>query len=63
MEVLNLKEAEKYGKKKGIVPKSIKDVLQSLVDDGLVEQDKIGVGSLFWSLPYETLSRVIISFK
>ena len=53
--MLNLKEAEKLGKKKGIVPQSIKEVLQSLVDDGLVDQDKIGVGSFFWSLPFETL--------
>lgn len=29
----------------------IKDINQSLVDDNLVTQDKIGQGSFFWSLP------------
>uniref|UniRef100_A0A8H7Y310 Meiotic nuclear division protein 1 n=1 Tax=Psilocybe cubensis TaxID=181762 RepID=A0A8H7Y310_PSICU len=38
-----LKELEKLGPKlKGIVSQSIKDVLQSLVDDNLVQGDKIG---------------------
>ena len=30
---------------------AIKDVNQSLVDDGLVQMDKIGIGAFFWSLP------------
>ena len=34
-----------------IVLQSIKDVNQSLWDDNLVETDKIGAGSFFWSLP------------
>ncbi|KAJ4487400.1 meiotic nuclear division protein 1 [Lentinula edodes] len=43
-----LKELEKLGPKlKGIVSQSVKEVLQSLVDDGLVQGDKI----VFWSFP------------
>ncbi len=47
-EVFTLKEIEKIGsKEKGIVEQTIKDVLQTLVDDGLVETDKIGAGESF----------------
>jgi len=47
-----LKELEKLGPKlKGIVSQSVKDVLQSLVDDGLVQADKIGASNFFWSFP------------
>ncbi|KIJ67711.1 hypothetical protein HYDPIDRAFT_107183 [Hydnomerulius pinastri MD-312] len=47
-----LKELEKLGPKlKGIVSQSVKEVLQSLVDDGLVQSDKIGSSNFFWSFP------------
>ncbi|TCD64173.1 hypothetical protein EIP91_004486 [Steccherinum ochraceum] len=47
-----LKELEKMAPKmKGIVSQSVKDVLQSLVDDGLVQGDKIGSSNFFWSFP------------
>ena len=49
--VFNLKEIEKIGAKKGVIVQAIKDVNQSLVDDNLVESDKIGIGSFFWALP------------
>jgi hypothetical protein len=45
----NLKELEKAGSSKGVVTQAIKDVVQSLVDENLIEQDKIGSGSFFWS--------------
>ncbi|KAI9030044.1 meiotic nuclear division protein 1 [Phycomyces nitens] len=45
------KEVEKLGSKRGIVSQSIKEVLQSLVDDGLVMTDKIGASNYFWSFP------------
>ena len=48
---MNLKELEKWGPKKGIVLQTVKDVNQSLIDDNLVETDKIGIGSFFWALP------------
>ena len=47
-----LKELEKMGpKEKGIVAQSVKDVVQSLVDDDLAETDKIGTSVYFWSFP------------
>ncbi|KAF5386142.1 hypothetical protein D9615_002543 [Tricholomella constricta] len=47
-----LKELEKLAPKmKGIVSQSVKEVLQSLVDDGLVQGDKIGSSNFFWSFP------------
>ncbi|XP_077210758.1 mnd1 family protein isoform X1 [Tasmannia lanceolata] len=46
-----LKELEKLGPKKGVISQSVKDVVQSLVDDDLVSKDKIGSSIYFWSLP------------
>ncbi|XP_048501010.1 meiotic nuclear division protein 1 homolog isoform X2 [Beta vulgaris subsp. vulgaris] len=46
-----LKELEKMGPKKGVISQSVKDVVQSLVDDDLVLKDKIGSSIYFWSLP------------
>lgn len=37
-----LKELEKLGPRKGVITQSVKDVVQSLVDDDLVSKDKIG---------------------
>ncbi|OWZ14522.1 Dephospho-CoA kinase [Phytophthora megakarya] len=50
-EVFNLKEMEKLGSKAGIVLQTVKDVNQALVDDALVDCDKIGSGNYFWSFP------------
>ncbi|KAI9323886.1 Mnd1 family-domain-containing protein [Dichotomocladium elegans] len=46
-----LKELEKIGPKVGVVSQSVKDVVQSLVDDGLVSTDKIATSNYFWSFP------------
>ncbi|XP_057294858.1 meiotic nuclear division protein 1 homolog isoform X2 [Hydractinia symbiolongicarpus] len=47
-----LKELEKIApKEKGITPMSVKDVLQSLVDDNLVDSERIGTSNYFWSFP------------
>ncbi|KAK4343394.1 hypothetical protein RND71_036488 [Anisodus tanguticus] len=46
-----LKELEKLGPKKGVISQSVKDVIQTLVDDDLVFKDKIGTSVYFWSLP------------
>lgn len=40
--ILQLRELEKLGPKKGVISQSVKDVVQSLVDDDLVSKDKIG---------------------
>nr|GEZ71126.1 meiotic nuclear division protein 1 homolog [Tanacetum cinerariifolium] len=49
--LIELKELEKLGVRKGVISQSIKDVVQSLVDDDLVSKDKIGTSVYFWSLP------------
>jgi hypothetical protein len=50
--VYRLKDLESIlPKAKGIVSQSVKEVLQSLVDDGLVDSDKIGAGNFFWAFP------------
>lgn len=58
-----LKDLEKIApKEKGIVAQSVKDVLQSLVDDGLVDSEKIGTSVYFWAFPskaYNTRKRKI----
>lgn len=47
-----LKELEKIApKEKGIITQSVKDVVQSLVDDGMVDTDKIGTSVYFWAFP------------
>lgn len=51
-EFFTLKELEKIApKEKGIVAQSVKDVLQNLIDDGLVRTDKIGTSIYFWAFP------------
>jgi vacuolar-type H+-ATPase subunit I/STV1 len=39
----------------GVVQQTIKDVNQSLVDDNLVQQDKIGTLNIFWSFPLKAV--------
>eukprot|EP00252_Welwitschia_mirabilis_P018129 TRINITY_DN4034_c0_g1_i1.p1 TRINITY_DN4034_c0_g1~~TRINITY_DN4034_c0_g1_i1.p1 ORF type:complete len:208 (+),score=57.31 TRINITY_DN4034_c0_g1_i1:75-698(+) len=46
-----LKELEKLGPRRGVISQTVKDVVQSLVDDDLVCRDKIGSSVYFWSLP------------
>ena len=53
-----LKDVEKLSVKKGIVPQTVKDVLQSLVDDDLVKQEKIGSSNYFWSFPSEASVKI-----
>jgi len=36
---------------KGVLSQVIPDVVKGLVDDGLVDMDKIGGGNFFWALP------------
>lgn len=47
-----MKELERLGaREKGVISQSVKDVVQSLVDDTLVDTDKIGTCVYFWALP------------
>lgn len=55
LEVFNFKEIEKFSVKAGIVPQTVKDVLELLVADGLVNDDKIGSGRFYWSFPSQAL--------
>ena len=47
-----VKELEKMApKEKGIITQSVKDILQILVDEGLVDTDKIGTSIYYWAYP------------
>ncbi|XP_038647953.1 meiotic nuclear division protein 1 homolog [Scyliorhinus canicula] len=55
-DVFQLKDLEKIApKEKGITLMSVKEVLQSLVDDGMVDTDRIGTSNYFWALPSKAL--------
>lgn len=51
-------DVEKMSVKKGITLQSVKEVLQSLVDDDLVHQERIGASNFFWSFPSEAATKV-----
>lgn len=56
LEPFNLKQLETVAqKKKGIVSKTVKDVLQMLIADGLIMTDKVGSGVYYWSFPSQVL--------
>lgn len=47
-----LKDLEKIAQKeKGITSMSVKEVLQSLVDDNMVDTERIGTSNYFWAYP------------
>uniref|UniRef100_A0A0N5AH39 Meiotic nuclear division protein 1 homolog n=1 Tax=Syphacia muris TaxID=451379 RepID=A0A0N5AH39_9BILA len=47
-----MKELEKIApKQKGIIPQSVKEITDILVDEGLVECEKIGTLSCYWAFP------------
>ncbi|XP_053109143.1 meiotic nuclear division protein 1 homolog isoform X3 [Hemicordylus capensis] len=55
-DVFQLKDIEKIApKEKGITAMSVKEVLQSLVDDGMVDTDRIGTSNYFWAFPSKAL--------
>ena len=41
-----------------LAPMSVKEVLQSLVDDNLVDQERIGTSNYFWSYPSKVINTV-----
>ncbi|XP_075889910.1 meiotic nuclear division protein 1 homolog [Nelusetta ayraudi] len=55
-DVFQLKDIEKIAPKtKGIAPMTVKDVLQSLVDDNMVDCEKVGTSNYFWAFPSKAL--------
>ncbi|XP_003742762.1 meiotic nuclear division protein 1 homolog [Galendromus occidentalis] len=51
-EVFQLKEVEKIAStEKGVVLQAVKGILKELVDDNLVESDRIGTSVYFWAFP------------
>ena len=53
-DVYLLKELEKIApKEKGIVAKTVEEVLKEIVDDNLVHSEKIGTSIYFWQFPSE----------
>jgi len=54
-----LKELERQcQKEKGITSMSVKEILTSLVDDGMVDTDKIGTSVYFWAFPSKASQNV-----
>ncbi|KAI9164474.1 Meiotic nuclear division protein 1 [Blastocladiella emersonii ATCC 22665] len=50
-DVFQHKDVERLAKGKGVIMQAVKDVLQNLVDDGLVMCEKIGSSNYYWSFP------------
>ncbi|XP_069487400.1 meiotic nuclear division protein 1 homolog isoform X2 [Ambystoma mexicanum] len=55
-DVFQLKDLEKIApKEKGITSMSVKEILQSLVDDAMVDTERIGTSNYFWAFPSKAL--------
>lgn len=55
-DVFQLKDIEKIApKSKGITPMSVKEVLQSLVDDNMVDCERLGTSNYYWAFPSKAL--------
>ncbi|XP_022068196.2 meiotic nuclear division protein 1 homolog [Acanthochromis polyacanthus] len=56
-DVFQLKDIEKIAPKtKGITPMSVKEVLQSLVDDNMVDSERVGTSNYYWAFPSKALN-------
>ncbi|ADM12482.1 putative meiotic recombination protein [Encephalitozoon intestinalis ATCC 50506] len=58
-----LQELETLGSKKGIVVNTIKEILQQLVDEGLVTVEKVGTSNLYWSFASEGVQKKKLKCK
>ncbi|KAM9856453.1 meiotic nuclear division protein 1 homolog [Aulostomus maculatus] len=55
-DVFQLKDIERIApKSKGITPMSVKEVLQSLVDDNMVDCERVGTSNYYWAFPSKAL--------
>jgi Mnd1 HTH domain/Leucine zipper with capping helix domain len=57
--VYNMKELEYLGGQNGVVEKTVCDVIESLLNDKLIECEQVGSTKLYWSFP----SKSIISLQ
>ncbi|XP_029360835.1 meiotic nuclear division protein 1 homolog isoform X2 [Echeneis naucrates] len=56
-DVFQLKDIEKIAPKtKGIAPMTVKEVLQSLVDDNMVDCERVGTSNYYWAFPSKALN-------
>jgi len=56
-DVYQLKDLERIcPKEKGIISQSVKEVLTSLCDDGMVDTEKVGTSVYFWAFPSKALN-------
>uniref|UniRef100_A0A3B4YIN3 Meiotic nuclear division protein 1 homolog n=1 Tax=Seriola lalandi dorsalis TaxID=1841481 RepID=A0A3B4YIN3_SERLL len=56
-DVFQLKDIEKIAPKtKGITPMTVKEVLQSLVDDNMVDCERVGTSNYYWAFPSKALN-------
>ena len=45
----NIKELEKLGQKeKGVVPQSMKEVIDILVSEGRIREERVGISKYYW---------------
>ncbi|KAL4500366.1 hypothetical protein ABPG72_003317 [Tetrahymena utriculariae] len=59
-DIFNKDEIEKEAKKKRINnPQDVQDILKVLVQDNLINKDKVGIGSFFWSFPNEKKEEMV----
>ena len=64
MEFFQLRELELIGKKeKGLNPIQLKELVQSLIDDRLVDTDKIGISTYYWSFVSNIYLRKMLILK
>lgn len=56
-EFYQLKELEKLGKEKGLIQNQVKEILEALIDEGLVDSGKIGSSLFYWSFPNKALKK------
>lgn len=55
-----LQELEAIGSKRGIVVNTIKEMVQHLVDEGLVMSEKVGSFQLYWSFPSTDIQKKLL---
>eukprot|EP00397_Hematodinium_sp_SG-2012_P048216 GEMP01055150.1.p1 GENE.GEMP01055150.1~~GEMP01055150.1.p1 ORF type:complete len:205 (+),score=66.33 GEMP01055150.1:107-721(+) len=54
-----LKELEKLAPSKGVVSQSVKEVVEALVAENIISQEKVGAQQLFWALRSQRIVKLI----